>query len=251
MDFNFKNPTHLVALFLLLLSFLMFVIVPIFTYFGMFGDITSTTTQFENFPEGFKILFELFTLLLQFTLVIILFVLIPFLWYKIVNNYSLDNIKKTLRLKKERLDMSFVYGIITAAIMLAMVTGIGAILALLGFDLENAGNIQDIEQFFSMPATLILITVQPVTEEIFYRGFLLEKIEKMSSSFAAIGITGILFGLAHLTTGNIYPALLTGIAGVILATLVIKTKNLTAAIIAHILFNVASFAIYTLGQSIV
>jgi hypothetical protein len=102
-----------------------------------------------------------------------------------------------------------------------------------------------------MPATLILITVQPVTEEIFYRGFLLEKIEKMSSSFAAIGITGILFGLAHLTTGNIYPALLTGIAGVILATLVIKTKNLTAAIIAHILFNVASFAIYTLGQSIV
>lgn len=251
MDFNFKNPTHLVALFLLLLSFLMFVIVPIFTYFGMFGDISSTTTQFQNFPEGFKILFELFTLLLQFTLVIILFVLIPFLWYKIVNNYSLDNIKKTLRLKKERLDMSFVYGIITAAIMLAMVTGIGAILALLGFDLENAGNIQDIEQFFSMPATLILITVQPVTEEIFYRGFLLEKIEKMSSSFAAISITGILFGLAHLTTGNIYPALLTGIAGVILATLVIKTKNLTAAIIAHILFNIASFAIYTLGRSIV
>jgi membrane protease YdiL (CAAX protease family) len=251
MDFDFKNPAHLIALFLLILSFLMFVAVPIFTYFGMFGDVASTTAQLNEYPEGFKIIFEIFALLMQLTLVLILFVIVPFVWYKLVNKFSLSQMTDAIRLKKERIDMAFVYGVLSAAVMLGIIIGIGIILTLLGFDLEDAGNIQDIEQLFSIPATLILITVQPVAEELFYRGFLLEKLEKLSSAPVAITGTAILFGLAHLTTGNLYPALLTGIAGAVLAVLVIKTKNLTAAIIAHILFNVASFAMYTLGQSIV
>lgn len=251
MDFNFKNPTHLIALFLVLISLLMFVVVPIFTYFGMFGDITSTTGQLEQFPESFKIIFEIFTLLLQLTLVVILFVLVPFVWYKLVNKYSISQMIEAIRLKKDHLDLSFIYGIITAAIMIGVVMGLGVILSLLGFDLENASNIQDIEQLFSVPSTLILIAFQPIAEEIFYRGFLLEKIQKISSAPVSVAVTAILFGLAHLTTANIYPALLTGVAGVILAVLVIKTKNLTAAIIAHILFNVISFSLYTLGQSFV
>ncbi len=251
MDFNYKNPIHLIALILVFISLFMFVVIPIFTYFGMFGDMTSATDQLAQFPDSFKILFEIFTLLLQLTLVIILFVLVPFVWYKLVNRYSVSQMIDAIRLKKTNLDMSIIYGIITAAIMIAVVMGVGVLLSLLGFDLENASNIKDIEQLFSIPATLILIVFQPITEEIFYRGFLLEKIEKMSSAPVAIIITGVLFGLAHLTTANLYPALLTGIAGVILAVLVIKTKNLTAAIIAHILFNVISFSIYTLGQSFV
>jgi len=251
MDFNFKNPVHLVALFLLLISFLMFVVVPIFTYFGMFGDFTSTTSQIGEFPEGFKIFFEIFALFLQFTLVIILFVLIPFVWYKLVNKYSTLQIVSALRLKKEKLDMSIVYGIITAAVMFGVVICIGGLLSVLGFDLENASNIQDIEQLFSLPATFILIIFQPITEEIFYRGFLLEKIEKMSSAPIAIIITSILFGLAHLTAGNIYPAILTGIAGAVLGIVVIKKQNLTVAIIAHILFNIVSFSMYVIGQSLV
>lgn len=251
MDFDVKNPAHLVALFLVFLSFLMFVALPIFTYFGFFGDVASTTEQLAGYPKEFKLLFEVFALFLQFTLVIFLFVLVPFVWYKLVNKYSHSQIINAIRLKKENLDLAAVYGIITAVIMIVVVIAIGGLLSLLGFDLENASNIQDIEQIFSIPSTLILIIFQPITEEIFYRGFLLEKIEKMSSAPVAIAITSILFGLAHLSTGNIYPALLTGVAGAILAILVIKTKNLTAAIIAHIVFNVVNFSIYTLGQSLV
>lgn len=251
MDFNPKNLIHLIAVFLVFLSLLMFVAVPIFTYFGTFGDISSTTSQIGEFPEGFKIVFEIFALLMQLTLVIILFVIVPFVWYKIVNKFSVKQMKEAIRLKKEQLDMSIIYGIITAAIMLGVVMGVGALLSVLGFNLENASNIQDIEQIFSIPATLILIAFQPIAEEIFYRGFLLEKLEKISSAPVAIGVTAVLFGLAHLSTGNIYPALLTGIAGAILAVLVIKTQNLTTAIIAHVLFNVASFSIYILGQSFV
>ena len=251
MDLNLKNPTHLIAVFLVLLSLLMFVAVPIFTYFGSFGDVTSATSQIGEFPEGFKIVFEIFALLMQLTLVAILFVLVPFVWYKIVNKFSIRQMIEAIRLKKDQMDMALIYGIVTAAIMLGVVMGVGALLSVLGFNLENASNIEDIEQIFSIPTTLILIVFQPIAEEIFYRGFLLEKIEKISSPLIAVTITSILFGLAHLTTGNIYPALLTGIAGAILAVLVIKTQNLTTAIIAHILFNVASFTIYTLGQSFV
>jgi membrane protease YdiL (CAAX protease family) len=251
MEFDYKNPAHLVALFLLFMSFIMFVAVPIITFFGFFGDMESTTAILQGYPEGFKIIFELFALLLQLTLVVILFVLVPFVWYKLVNKYSIKQMVEAIRLKKQNLDMAFVYGIITAAITFGVIIGIGAILSLLGFDLENASNIQDIEQIFSIPATLILITFQPITEEIFYRGFLLEKIEKVSSAPVAVIITSILFGLAHLTTGNIYPALLTAVAGGIFAVLVIKTRNLTSAVIAHIIFNVTSFTIYTLGQSII
>ncbi|MBS3778587.1 MAG: CPBP family intramembrane metalloprotease [Candidatus Thermoplasmatota archaeon] len=251
MDFNQKNPTHLIAVFLVFLSLLMFVAVPIFTYFGSFGDMTSTTSQIGEFPDGFKFVFEIFALLMQLTLVIILFILVPFAWYKIVNKFSLDQMKEAIRLKKDQIDMTVIYGIITAAIMLGIVMVIGALLSVLGFNLENASNIQDIEQIFSIPAMLVLIVFQPIAEEIFYRGFLLEKLEKISSAPVAIVITAVLFGLAHLSTGNIYPALLTGIAGAILAILVIKTQNLTTAIIAHILFNVASFSIYILGQSFI
>jgi membrane protease YdiL (CAAX protease family) len=251
MDFNYKNPAHLIALFLLIISFLMFVVVPIFTYFGMFGDLTSATSQLEEFPQGFKIFFEIFALILQFILVIILFVLIPIVWYKLVNKYSISKIIHVIRLKKEKLDMSIVYGIITAAFMFGVVIVIGGLLSLLGFDLENASNIQDIEQLFSLPATLILIIFQPITEEFFYRGFLLEKIEKISSAPIAVIITSILFGLAHLTVGNIYPAILTGVAGAVLAIVVIKQQNLTIAVIAHILFNIASLSLYVIGQSLV
>lgn len=251
MEFDYKNPSHLVALFLLFISFIMFVAVPIITFFGVFGDMESTTTMLQEYPEGFKIIFEMFALLLQLTLVIILFVLVPFVWYKLVNKFSITQMIEAIRLKTKNVDMALVYGILTAAITFGVIIAFGVILSLLGFDLENASNIQDIEQIFSVPATLILITFQPITEEIFYRGFLLEKIEKISSAPVAIIITSILFGLAHLTTGNVYPALLTAVAGGIFAVLVIKTKNLTSAIIAHIIFNVASFTIYTLGQSII
>jgi uncharacterized protein len=251
MDFDFKNPAHLIALFLVFLSFLMFVALPIFTYFGMFGEVASTTEQLAEYPEEFKLLFEIFVLFLQFTLVIFLFVLVPFVWYKLVNKYSRSQIISAIRLKKENLDMTAVYGIITAIVMVVVVIAIGGLLSLLGFDLENASNIQDIEQIFSIPSTIILIIFQPITEEIFYRGFLLEKIEKISSAPVAIAITSILFGLAHLSAGNVYPALLTGVAGAMLAILVIKTKNLTAAIIAHIVFNVVNFSIYIFGQSLV
>ena len=86
-------------------------------------------------------------------------------------------------------------------------------------------------------------------EEIFFRGFLLDKIKVISDQKTAIILTSFIFGIAHLTYGNVFPALMTGILGLILAYMVIKTKNLTTAIVAHILFNLTSVVLYFAGQS--
>ena len=153
-----------------------------------------------------------------------------------------------IMLRTDKLDMAFLWGLITAIIAFGVIISIGVVLTVLGVDIENASNIKDLEAIFSIPSMLVLITLQPIAEEFFFRGFLLEKISKTSGVIPAIIISSALFGIAHLSYGNIYPAFMTGGIGVILAFLVVRTKNLTTAIIAHILFNLTSFIIYVIGQ---
>ena len=117
-----------------------------------------------------------------------------------------------------------------------------------GFDLTDASNITDLELYFSIPSIFILATIQPIGEEIFFRGFLLDKISILSDEKTAIIITSVLFGIAHLTYAKVYPAVLTAIVGVLFAFIVVKTKNLFSSIVAHITFNVASITFYILGQ---
>jgi len=84
----------------------------------------------------------------------------------------------------------------------------------------------------------------------FFRGFLLDKINSIVGKEAAIIITALLFGFAHLSFGNVYPAFMTAVIGLLLAFLIFKTKNLYSAIIAHILFNLVSFSFYILNKTI-
>ena len=48
---------------------------------------------------------------------------------------------------------------------------------------------------------------------------------------------------------NLYPAILTVILGMIFAYIVLKTKSLLTAIIAHIAYNVISIALYIFARS--
>jgi membrane protease YdiL (CAAX protease family) len=140
--------------------------------------------------------------------------------------------------------------------VIAVVTGFviifiaGIIMTFFNNNLQDFSNIPDLELIFSIPSMVIIITIQPVCEEIFYRGFLLDKISSLTSEKIAIVITGILFGTAHLIYANIYPAILTSILGMIFAYVVIKTKSLTTGIIAHIAYNIISIALYLFARSV-
>ena len=248
MDFNIKKPAHIFALITVIITFLVFMIIPVLSYFGV---SSSTQTDQISVPSGsFGMIFEIIVLLFQTAIVILLFIIIPVLWYLIVNKFTLKETLYRLKLRIHEIDIAFLWGVITAIVALVIIVVIGALLMSLGLDLTDASNIPELEQYFSLSSMFFLIAFQPIAEEIFFRGFLLEKIDALIGEKTAIITTAILFGIAHLSVGNIYPAFMTGMIGVLLAFLVIKTKNLYSSITAHIIFNLVSFSVYIFAKSI-
>lgn len=248
MDFDIKKPSHVFALIMLIVSFLVFIVLPIFSYFGMLSS--TQTDQIIDIPGSNRVLFEIILLLFQIIFVIVLFIIVPFLWYSLVNRLTLKEMFSRLKLWLERIDIAFLWGIVSGIAMLVMVIVIGIILIKLGYSSEELSNIPDIEQYFSLPSMFLLVTFQPIGEEIFFRGFLLDKIDSIGGEKIAILVTAVLFGLAHMSYGRIYPVVIPTVMGIILGYIVVKTKNLYSAISAHMIFNFASFILYIFGQSL-
>jgi membrane protease YdiL (CAAX protease family) len=249
MNFHWKNPAHLFAGFMLIISFFVFLILPLLSLVMPVADM-DTINQFGDLNGSFALIFEIVLLILQLIIVILLFILVPFLWYRLVNNFSIKQILQQIKLKKQNLDMAFLWGIITAIIALSLVLIIGAVLSYFGIADENASNIEDLELFFSIPAIFFLITVQPIAEEIFFRGFLLDKFEIATGKYPAIIITSVLFGLAHISMGNVIPAIIISIVAVVFGYMVIRTRNLMVGIFGHVIFNLISFVLYLIGKEI-
>ncbi len=248
MDFDIKKPTHLFALLMIIGSFTVFLAVPILSYFLIFE--TNQMDYITDFSPLFRMIFEIFALLIQASLVILFMIFSPYIWYTLVNGLSLKEMFARINLHKKNLHMAFLWAVFTVIAAFFILIILGNILSFFGVNVEDSSNIQNLEMFFSVPVILILITLQPIAEEIFFRGFILEKIDSVYGSIPAIVISSILFGLAHLSYGNLYPAVMIIFIGVLLAVLVVKTKNLTAAIIAHVLFNVTSFVFYIVGKDL-
>lgn len=249
MDFTIKKPTHLFALVILVVAIAMIILLPIYSFFST--PLSLESTQIEETSELFRLFVEIIALVLQLLLVAIgLFIIVPFIWYKLVNKLSFKEILFRIKLRKEGIDMAIFWGIMSMIAMFIIMFAIGIILTFYGVNLEESSNITDLEQIFSLPSIFFIVTLQPIGEEIFFRGFLLDKINSLAGRETAIVVTSLLFGIAHLTYGNIYPAIMTGILGLILAYMVVKTKSLTTAIVAHIFFNVTSVTLYIIGQSL-
>jgi len=247
MDFSFGKPGHWFAALFISITLLLFTLLPIVSLFGI-GTSPQVTSP-DIFPfENQSISFELFLLLIELIMAFVLLVLAPFFWYAVVNELHLKDILSRLQLKKTHLPLAFLWAIVAVIASFAVIFVIDLVIIALGYDLTDASNIITLESLFSLPSIIILLLVQPIAEEIYFRGFLLEKLTKLSTPWIALVVTSALFGIAHLTYNNIYPAFMTFLAGIILGYAVIKTKNLTTGIIAHIIFNATSFSLYLLGQ---
>jgi membrane protease YdiL (CAAX protease family) len=246
MDLKFKKISHILILIAIVLTFSIFIIMPILSFFGII--LPTTNYPIENISSTFEIFFEIILLTTQLFLVLLLFIIFPLIWYFVINKYKKEDILNNLKLKKENLENGILWGIITVIVAFIIIIIIGGLIQLLGFDLTDTSNIPQLELYFSIPSILLLIIIQPIAEEIFFRGFLLDKINSLLGKNSAIILSSILFGLAHLSYGNIYPAFLTFIIGLLLAILVLRTNNLYSSIVAHIIFNIASFSIYIIGK---
>lgn len=235
MDFNIKKPLHILALILIIITFLIVIVLPFLSFIGM--SLTTQTVEMHEISESLKSMSEIFILIFQLTLVFGLLVVIPILWYIIVNECMLREIFLRLKLKLENIDIAFLWGILAAIFTFVIFFIIVTLLVWFGENPQELGNLPDLERLFSPGTLFLLIATQPIAEEIFFRGFLLEKINLFAGKNIAIFSTAVLFGLAHMSYGKIYPVIFPIVMGIFLGFIVIKTKNLFSAIIAHISFN--------------
>jgi uncharacterized protein len=86
----------------------------------------------------------------------------------------------------------------------------------------------------------------PLFEEFLFRGFLLPSLTRYVPVWVAICLSGLLFGVAHLSLSEIIP--LTTL-GIILGIVYVRTKNLLAPMLLHSLWNSTTLvSLYLLGS---
>ena len=90
---------------------------------------------------------------------------------------------------------------------------------------------------------IAIIFVGPVAEELFFRGYVLEQLRKLTRSGIALLIQSLLFGLYHLYTRGLFTSLSlfnwtdTFLFGMILGVWRIRFRSLLPLVLAHVLVN--------------
>ncbi len=83
------------------------------------------------------------------------------------------------------------------------------------------------------------LVVAPVVEELFFRGLLLRSLQRRMSAPAAVAISALAFGLAHVVfdwgSGVVLPALVA--LGMLSGVFAVRTGNLSRSILLHVGFN--------------
>jgi len=121
--------------------------------------------------------------------------------------------------------------ILASAILAGIVTLAMAPMAALWPD-RSAGAAVD-----SLVGRVLLVLFVPVAEEIFFRGLLLDRLnEIIKSRIMAAALTSVLFGLAHLASGNTIVVTMTVLSAVLCAT-TLHTRSLLWPIALHIGWN--------------
>ena len=207
MDFNWKKPSHLLALLLLLVSILFLFISSILTYFQPFPS----TSELNQYTGLLRLYLEIFTVFFSLLIVFCLMVFIPMVWYYLVNHFRLRDMLERLNLRKEGLSQTFLWGTITAVAALIITVLVDMLLLQLGYDTTQMSNITALESLFSFPTLVALVTIQPIAEEFFFRGFLLDKISSVAGVKVGVLSTAVLFGIAHLSYGMLYTSVMAGI----------------------------------------
>lgn len=249
MDFNIKKPLHVLALLLMIFTIVNIIILPILSFFNILPFLSSIESL-ESVVER-NIFFDVFNFLFTLGFVFFILIFIPILWYVLVNNLSIKKSLHKMRLKLENIDNAFLWGVLSAILIFVIFTLIEYALIAAGINLEEQSNIDVLDKLYSPIMLFFLVSIQPIAEEIFFRGFLLEKIEGLAGKNVAIISTALLFGIAHMSYGMLYPVIFPIIIGLVFGYIVIRTNNLYSAIIAHVIVNTATYLLYILAKSLI
>ena len=92
-------------------------------------------------------------------------------------------------------------------------------------------------------AGFLIIVAAPVSEEIFFRGFMFAGLRRAMPMIVAALLSAIFWGALHLSAGNIGVAIQLSAFGAILALLYERTGTLWAPILAHVINNSIAFTL--------
>ena len=130
-----------------------------------------------------------------------------------------------------------------AVIALAAQVLVGSVLP--GDSAGMGGKLNDFTTSTAVAAVVVLLTtpLQAAGEEYLFRGYLLQAVGSLfGSKWVAIGVTGVLFALAH--GAQNFPLFFDRLAfGLIAAWLVTRTGGLEAGIALHVLNNFLAFGL--------
>lgn len=135
-------------------------------------------------------------------------------------------------------------GLLTGAML---VTAVVALLMAVG-GYRIAGN-----NGLSLPVVtpLAMMTFVGVLEEVLSRGIVFRIVEQSLGSWAALAISSLLFGLAHLpgASASVLAIVITVVAGVLFGAAYLLTRRLWLAIGIHIAWNYTLGSIYSIAVS--
>jgi membrane protease YdiL (CAAX protease family) len=92
-------------------------------------------------------------------------------------------------------------------------------------------------------AGLLIVVAAPLSEEMFFRGFIFAGIRRSLPLWPAAAISGVIFGLVHLTAGDIGVGVQLAVFGMLLAWLYEYTGSLWPSVMTHTINNILAFII--------
>ncbi|MEK6843525.1 MAG: CPBP family intramembrane glutamic endopeptidase, partial [Candidatus Micrarchaeota archaeon] len=147
------------------------------------------------------------------------------------------NLKKSSVLPLKNFLKTFSDSFVLFITLIAITFVLATLLMLFGaYDLEKVALII---KTLPLPLLLIAVFVSPISEEIFFRGFL-------QKHFGLLASTAI-FGFSHMFYGSISEILGALFLGAFLGLYVQKKQNLFPAIFAHVAYNALSVASALMG----
>ncbi len=133
-------------------------------------------------------------------------------------------------------NVAICWGVLAGVGAVAVGVALGLFLEWLGIPVHEQ---ELLVRLLSNPATLLLLApfvvlAAPVSEEIFFRGYVFGHLERRAGWILAIGVSSLMFAAVHLNLSGlpIYIAV-----GAIFALGYAKTRNLVTPIVAHVVYN--------------
>lgn len=87
-------------------------------------------------------------------------------------------------------------------------------------------------------SVLHIVILAPISEEIFFRGILFQKLKEIMPLFLSLIIQGFIFGISHgALSGHLIQSIVAGLSGILYALVYNYKKNLTIPILLHSFYN--------------